>query len=487
LALQTAGKAAIVLDGPHRHDAAIPQVPVPLPFGLFAVLRTHELQHSDSSIGFTPNLEVNEGGLDAALAMARSGKIEPVRRTGPWTPRTFAEKAYPEMRYPDEGYRLLAAARVWSVFEYFFPYKHLIGEDWDKVLPAALADARSATDAVAYHKAIARLVARTNDTHCFVSSPVLSEVFGTASVPMRVRWIEDRPVVTQVLKEAASAGVLRGDVVTAIDGRPVQERMETVKPLIAASTPQSLHSRLTASLLNGADGSLVKVTLEGPGGVLREVSLIRSARHFKEMQYDRAGPVYRKITDKFGYVDLPRLDPGDVDAMFTAFRDTEAIILDMRGYPRGTAWQIAPRLSPRFSPVNAQFRRNTLSGTETGSWYFEQKLPFRRGDLYTGRTVLLIDERAISQSEHSGLMYRTANGMKFIGTPTQGANGDVTFFFAPGNIRISFSGHDVRWPDGTQLQRVGLQPDIPVAPTIQGIRDGRDEILEKAIEHLKSQ
>ncbi len=105
--------------------------------------------------------------------------------------------------------------------------------------------------------------------------------------------------------------------------------------------------------------------------------------------------------------------------------------------------------------------------------------------MYKGRTVMLIDERAISQSEHSGLMYRTANATQFIGEPTAGANGDVTFFFGPGGIRISFSGHDVRWPDGRQLQRVGLLPDVPVAPTIRGIRAGRDEVLEKAVETLK--
>jgi len=98
---------------------------------------------------------------------------------------------------------------------------------------------------------------------------------------------------------------------------------------------------------------------------------------------------------------------------------------------------------------------------------------------------MLIDERAISQSEHSGLFYKTANSTVFIGSPTQGANGDVTWFTAPGGIRINFSGHDVRWPDGKQLQRVGLAPDIEVRPTIEGIRAGRDEVLERAVEYLE--
>jgi C-terminal processing protease CtpA/Prc len=94
---------------------------------------------------------------------------------------------------------------------------------------------------------------------------------------------------------------------------------------------------------------------------------------------------------------------------------------------------------------------------------------------------MLIDERAISQSEHSGLMYRVANGTQFVGQPTTGANGDLSAMRLPGGILVTFSGQDIRWPDGRQLQRVGLQPDFSVAPTIQGKRAGRDEVLEQAI------
>jgi C-terminal processing protease CtpA/Prc len=54
----------------------------------------------------------------------------------------------------------------------------------------------------------------------------------------------------------------------------------------------------------------------------------------------------------------------------------------------------------------------------------------------------------------------------------------------PGGIRIRFSGHDVRHADGRQLQRVGIQPDIRVEPTIAGIVAGQDEVLAAAIKFL---
>jgi C-terminal processing protease CtpA/Prc len=99
--------------------------------------------------------------------------------------------------------------------------------------------------------------------------------------------------------------------------------------------------------------------------------------------------------------------------------------------------------------------------------------------------VLLIDERTQSQAEHTGLFFEAANGTKFIGSPTLGANGDVTDLSVPGGIYASFTGQGVWDADGRQLQRVGLKPDIAVRPTLAGIRAGRDEVLEKAIEYLR--
>src|ERR1700690_4333523 len=74
------------------------------------------------------------------------------------------------------------------------------------------------------------------------------------------------------------------------------------------------------------------------------------------------------------------------------------------------------------------------------------------------KTVMLIDQRTMSQAEHTGLFFEAANGTKFIGSPTAGANGDVTSVCLPGNICVLFTGHDVRHADGRQLQRVGRLP-----------------------------
>lgn len=215
------------------------------------------------------------------------------------------------------------------------------------------------------------------------------------------------------------------------------------------------------------------------------MSVRRSPEFQQGLAKYRTSSLIRILPGNIGYIDLERLPVGMVDSAFRVLSATKAIILDDRGYPLGTAWAIAPRLNVHGDGVTAaKFRRLVVSSPDTVRttvYEFDQPIPPAGGvATYTGRTVMLIDERTISQAEHTGLFFEAANGTKFIGSPTMGANGDVTNFVIPGGITMSFSGHDVRHADGRQLQRVGLQPELTVLPTIAGIRAGRDEVLERA-------
>lgn len=49
-------------------------------------------------------------------------------------PQFHNEKGYPNIEFPDYGYRLLAVFRFWNMVEYFFPTKYLIDKNWNDVL-----------------------------------------------------------------------------------------------------------------------------------------------------------------------------------------------------------------------------------------------------------------------------------------------------------------------------------------------------------------
>jgi C-terminal processing protease CtpA/Prc len=103
---------------------------------------------------------------------------------------------------------------------------------------------------------------------------------------------------------------------------------------------------------------------------------------------------------------------------------------------------------------------------------------------YEGKVVVLVDEKSISRSEYTAMAFRTAPGAVVVGSTTAGADGDVATINLPGGLTTKISGIGVFYPDRSPTQRVGVVPDVEVRPTIKGIREGRDEVLEEAIRQI---
>jgi C-terminal processing protease CtpA/Prc len=237
--------------------------------------------------------------------------------------------------------------------------------------------------------------------------------------------------------------------------------------------------------------------LHDRNGQLKEVQLARDANPAGPMSVFRISwrrdEIIRLLSEDIGYADLDRLEMATVDEMFEKFKNTKAIIFDMRGYPKGTAWAIAPRLSQTDGPAAARLQRpvvrtpdgpNGEIASQSLIASFVKSIPLTEKWRYQGKTIMLIDERAQSQAEGTGLFFEAANNTTFVGSHTSGANGDVTNLVLPGGVTVYFTGMSVRHADGRQLQRVGLVPDIEVRPTVKGIQEGRDEVLESAVAYL---
>ena len=500
LALQIAGKAAIIVEG-SASDASlgVKTHPVPLSDGVIAEIRLGEIISEDGAGGFLPDRVIppaqlpGEGdpALSAALELLKDFKLSETRRTLlPTHAAPMPENAYPEMAFPPLEYRLLAAFRIWTVINYFFPYKDLIEEDWDGVLAEFIPRMEQADDALSYHLAVAEMMTHIHDSHGFIFSPVLEQHFGAAWPPIRLQIIEDAPVITAILDEesAKTAGVRHGDVVLKIDGKDAMEQITGRAKYTPASTPQSLMHLAALSSLAGPEDSPVILTVRDREQRVKEVKLPRKVEYGSWFISQRSGEVVRLLSEGVGYVDLDRVQVSEVDEMFERLKHTKVIIFDMRGFPRMTMGSIAPRLVEENGVRAALFDRPfviTPDERQSVSYTFAQTLPPTDKWRYKGKTVMLIDERAMSQAEHTGLFFEAANGTKFVGSHTAGANGDQTSFCVPGGITIMFTGQAVRHADGRQLQRIGLVPDVEIRPTIEGIQNGKDEVLEGAIQYLQ--
>src|SRR5207247_5750259 len=101
---------------------------------------------------------------DKALRAAVESARKPKQYTSVPRPRlpvvvgSPIDKPYAEMPYPEAGYRVLAAFRIWSVIEYFFPHKDLMNEDWDAVLREFIPRFETANDAQEYQFAVTEMM-----------------------------------------------------------------------------------------------------------------------------------------------------------------------------------------------------------------------------------------------------------------------------------------------------------------------------------------
>jgi len=505
------------VDPPADYHLLVDKMSYAMPGGVLANLRLGEWVFQDGHVGFVADKILNENSkaagdhaLKEAILFANSSPSKAKTKSRYAISGTgTAFRKYQDFTFPSKPYRLLALFRIWSVFSYFFPYKDLMGEEWDQVLLDFIPRFENARDAKEYDLLVCEMLTHAHDSHVGAYGGVLGQHFGFASPPVRCRFVEGKPVITEICDQtfAGRNEIAPGDILKAVDAADVDTLLSERSKYISASTPQSLEGLALEAVLDGGENTTVTLQLEDSNGKIKTISLLRKSSYWKSSFWYLEENSLISDKDMFkligagdlGYCDLRKLTPDKVAKMFDEFKNTKGIIFDMRGYPQVTMQLIAahltstehiiagihskPVVSRPFGTTWRNFRDEVEPQFETSKFLsMEPPSP----DQYTGKTVMLIDDRAVSQAEQTGLFLRAANGTKFIGSATTGANGTTTSFYVPGGLCISFTGEIICHPDGTQLQRRGLQPDVPANPTIAGIRAGNDEVLEKAIEYLRT-
>jgi C-terminal processing protease CtpA/Prc len=104
---------------------------------------------------------------------------------------------------------------------------------------------------------------------------------------------------------------------------------------------------------------------------------------------------------------------------------------------------------------------------------------------YKGKFAFLVDGRAISYAESYLNIVEYYKLAEIVGEPTAGTNGNVNVFKSPGGYTVIWTGMKVLRQDGSRFAGIGIQPTIPASFTLEGVRAGRDEQLERALLAVK--
>lgn len=415
-----------------------------------------------------------------SVAYVNEGKI-----TLPKAPAAPITKKRSEMPEPtagatgsgeDRATRLGDVALAWGIFQHFYPYFEVVKTDWNAELPKALRAAAEDKDADAFTHTLRRMTATLKDGHVHVYDAGV----GGQAIPLEVQMVEGAPVVLHASPLAPA--LVPGTRILSVDGEPSELRIARLKTEISAPTEGWMNTRLAQEFLAGDRGTSVKLSYLTPQGSRGETTLLRNVNYWEQKDSGKPGKV-SEPKPGIWYVDLDRISDKDFEEALPKLAQAKGVVFDLRGYPKLSPAFIQhltekPVQSARWnSPIVTQPDGGGWKWNTSGRWNLEPKAP-----RIAGKVAFLTGGGAISYAESCMAIVEAYKLAEIVGEPTAGTNGNINPFTLPGGYSISWTGMKVLKHDGTTHHGVGIRPTVPVKPTIKGLAEGRDEVLEKGLE-----
>ena len=404
------------------------------------------------------------------------------------------EKQYEDMDFGDDNYRLLGVFRLWNAIEYYCPNLETFDNDWEDMLPVFISKMLENSDEQSYHLTIAEMAANLQDAHvCFGIAEFLKNVFGENWVgDVEFTYAEGEVVVVQTFDE--DCPLQAGDIIRKLDGMDIEDRIELGKKYCSVPDDDKFVNALELYLLR-SDGETAEITVLRDGQEMTFTVEADGVPYDTGLTYgvnyeDRTPEGYEITEENIGVLN-PKFLGGNTSDEYkyylamSAVKDTDGLIIDLRQYPGFNKNVLSGYIydEPEVAMTSTYFSQ-TLPGVYVKEPWYRNTTQLRSTYHYDKEIVVLIDENSQSAPEFAALFLRGAENVTFMGSNTVGAVGMCLVLPLPDGHGLMYTAQSTYTLDGELTNRVGIAPDIEVKRTIQGIKEGRDELKEAAIEYL---
>jgi len=383
--------------------------------------------------------------------------------------------------YPDLNHRIVAFFRYWTIIDYFFPYKFLTDQEWDETFDQLILETSYAQNEEEYMLAFLKLTSSINDTHSYFFSPSLRNWRGLELNPFEIKYVENQTIISR--KDSSITDLEIGDIILTKNNEPFQEIRDSLKNILSASNDDAIERRI--NLLQIFDHDEYVMDIQKEDGSIKSITINPNFDQYLDFHLeDEIALPWKTIEGecaKYGYIDVGVATEDQASTIVDELWDHDILIFDLRKYPTVSFNKFRNHLFNEeelfhlFANPSDQFAGlfNWTNGHDGES---------HQDPIFEGQVFILINNNTISSGEFNCMAYENHHRAKKIGSQTAGADGNTTQLFLPGMIRTSFTSLGVYYPDQSITQRIGIVPDIEIRQSIQGIREGRDEILEAALD-----
>lgn len=395
--------------------------------------------------------------------------------------------------------RVAGLSTLWyRIKEYLPGFDTAPGLDLDSLYLAYIPLVMEMEDTYGFYRLLERFVAAVGDAHTNVYFPEELASRRYARPPMMAFPVEGRPIVQWIWSPTLERlGVRRGQEIVSVDGVAVDEYVaERVAPYQSSSTPQDLAVRSYGyQLLAGDERRPIRLVLRDPDGSEVDVTLARGGYD------DLLGRAVTRDTVLAGNIGYLRVDGFDADSLegylpaaLERLAETDGLIVDVRyngggssrhGYTILSALVDSPTVaaSPRSRSIVPVFR---AWGVHPPAYPLTPPVIQPSAEpRYERPVVVLTGPMTFSAAEDFAMTFDALALGTIVGEPTAGSTGQPFSFGLPGGGWARVRAKHDSYPDGRQFIGTGVQPDILVRPTIEGVRAGRDEVLERGVEEIE--
>lgn len=396
-------------------------------------------------------------------------------------PDFTSEKIYKDMDYQDKSLRLLGLFRLWNAMEYNYPYLDILDTSWHDILPEHIIKMINANNRHSYELTLASLSANLQDAHISLyNSEFPITEFGLYGAPIELIKAEGRIIVWKVKNSTCPLKV--GDIILKLEDTEIEDVIKHRKQYIATTTDDKIINSLGQFLIR-SDNEKFEMTI-----IRDDIEMTITVKG--EMEFFRtletAMNPYNILRNNIGLINPAGLQSNALTSIMKDLENTNGIIIDFRQYPSYfIAYTLAEYLVDTPKPFALYATRSKmLPGRFVTNMLYAGFSKPSSVVPYNKKVVVLMNEMTQSQAEYTIMSIRNSKNVTVIGDNSVGSNGEISFLPLPGGINMMFTCQAVYSAEGAQIQRVGLTPDIVIRPTIAGIKEGRDELMEAAVSYI---
>lgn len=420
-------------------------------------------------------------------------------------------------KMPNHEERIYSLSLIWKEMHSSFAFPETLHQvNIDSLFMAYLPKVEQTKSNYEYYRVLSSFMAHFNEAHTRIYTSHRPDDVP----PLKTINFEKKILISNIAKSMVDKVPLGSEIIK-INQIPVLEYIrDSVYQYISAANPHWKFDKSVSEMFYGKPHSKVKITVITPKEKEKEVEMIRNYNFngLKEIMADTTTlpTINIKIINRnIGYIQLTSFAGQYLDTINTVFNSyypqlkrCKGLIIDLRGNRGGTdqAWEnIAYHL---FSKSQFQI--------DQGKWFCRKHITtYKMWGEYDSRFKEYYLDKAMEEINHQPYINKLNDSLKLhqpliiisgqyvgsaaedfltliketgravvVGEPSVGCMGEPMFVTLPGDFAVMICAKKYVNPDGTQPNKTGILPDIEVKRDYNAYLNGRDNVLERAIEEL---